>query len=74
MQQIKIFKGLENDLLSLEAEINAWLVESQAHVTNLFGNIAPQSATSEPAAGGGLTKSNFPPSDVLLVMLYDRPA
>ena len=50
MQQIKIFKGIENDLSTLEADINAWLVESDVDVINIFGNIAPQSgATSNPA-------------------------
>ena len=30
MQQIKLFKGIENDLAALEAEVNTWLVESGA--------------------------------------------
>ncbi len=71
MQQIKIFKGVENDLAALEQEINTWLVESDAAVLQVFGNIAPQSRSSLPQATG-LSKSEFPPSDVMIVVLYDR--
>jgi hypothetical protein len=71
MTQIKIFKGLENDLSTLEQEVNAWLVESSARVIKIFGNIAPQ--TLQPAArSGGLSTTDFVPSDVLLVVLYDK--
>jgi hypothetical protein len=69
MQQIKIFKGIENDLGTLEAEVNTWLVESKADVINIFGNIAPQSASPDSSAAG-LSHSEFPPSDVLLVVHY----
>ena len=41
MQQIKIFKGVENDLVALENEVNAWLAKSQAVVKQVVGNIAP---------------------------------
>jgi hypothetical protein len=69
MQQIKIFKGIENDLGSLEAEVNAWLAESSADVVSIFGNIAPQTPGSE-VKSGGLSRSDFAPSDVLLVIHY----
>jgi len=68
MHQIKIFKGVENDLQAMTQEINAWLAQSKARVLNMYGNIAPQSYSE---SGRGLTKSEFPPSDVLLVFLYE---
>lgn len=72
MQQIKLFKGIEHELKVLEDEINAWLVESQAEVLQITGNIAPQTASSR-ADAAGLTHSEFPPSDVLIAVLYKRP-
>jgi hypothetical protein len=71
LQQIKIFKGVENDLSTLEDQVNAWLVDSKAAVLHIFGNIAPQSRPPNPQATG-LSKSEFPPSDVIIVVLYDR--
>ena len=70
MHQIKIFKGIESELGNLQAEVNAWLKESGVTVVNMFGNMAPQSPTTE--ASKGLTKSAFAPSDVLLVILYEE--
>jgi hypothetical protein len=71
MAQIKIFKGLENDLATMEHEVNSWLTQSGARVVQIFGNIAPQ--TLQPAArSGGLSTTDFVPSDVLLVVLYDK--
>jgi hypothetical protein len=72
VQQIKLFKGIEHELKALEDEINAWLVESQAEVLSITGNIAPQTDSPRPDASG-LTHSEFPPSDVLIVVLYKRP-
>lgn len=72
MQKIKIFKGVENDLATLESEVNAWLAASKASVKQIIGNIAPQSLAGGVQGGGhGLTKSEFPPSDVLLIVLYE---
>jgi hypothetical protein len=72
MQQVKIFKGLENDLSTLETAVNDWIRKSRASVVSITGNIAPQSM---PSGGNspGLTKSSFPPSDVILVLLYEPP-
>ena len=71
MNQIKIFKGLENDLSALEQDVNAWLAETDSRVLNVFGNIAPQ--TMHPQAhGGGLSTTDFVPSDVMLVIVYDK--
>lgn len=69
MQQVKLFKGVENEVGSLEKEINDWLSRSGAKVVSLTGNIAPQS--TKPDAGGGLGKGSFSPSDVLVIMLYE---
>lgn len=71
MQQVKIFKGLESELAALEGEINGWLAESGARVVQIFGNIAPQTLTEDHSKG--LTKSAFAPSDVMIVVLYERP-
>jgi hypothetical protein len=71
MQQIKIFKGIENDLASLEAEINAWLFESDVDVINIFGNIAPQSGTPR-AKSDSYSHTESPPSDILLVVHYRK--
>lgn len=71
MNQIKIFKGLENDLSMLEQDVNAWLAETDSRIVNVFGNIAPQ--TMHPhAQGGGLSTTDFVPSDVMLVIVYDK--
>ena len=72
MQQIKIFKGIEHELKALEDEVNAWLVESEVEVLQIVGNIAPQTASSKPSAAG-LTQGEFPPSDVMVIVLYKRP-
>ncbi len=69
MQQVKIFKNVEANLSDLEKEINAWISESGARIVSLTGNIAPQSDPS--GAGGGLSNSTFPPSDVIVIVLYE---
>lgn len=71
MHQIKIFKGTESELASLESDVNSWLAEQGGRIVQMFGNIAPQSTT----LGGkpvGLSKGDFIPSDVLLVVAYDK--
>ena len=64
MQQVKIFECVETEVKSLEAEINAWLRDSGARIVSITGNIAPQSASSQP-------KAHPAPSDVLLIVLYE---
>lgn len=71
MQQIKIFKGIENDLPALEIEVNQWIASSGARIVNIFGNISPQTHASSDAPHG-LTRSEFPPSDILIVVHYER--
>jgi hypothetical protein len=73
MQQVKLFKGLESELGALEGEVNAWIRQSGARVVSIAGNIAPQSEKAGPGAGG-LSKSPFAPSDVILVVLYETPS
>jgi hypothetical protein len=71
MQQIKIFKGIENALSTLEADVNAWLAETGAEVLHIFGNIAPQSGPSV-VKSDSRAHSDYPPSDVLLVVHYRK--
>ncbi|MEX2287007.1 MAG: hypothetical protein WD648_07960 [Planctomycetaceae bacterium] len=66
MQQVKLFKSVEAEISILENDVNAWIRTSRAKVLSVHGNIAPQSGRPESAA---LTK--YPPSDVLIVILYD---
>ena len=69
VQQVKIFKTVENEIAALEAEVNAWIRQSGARVLSVTGNIAPQSAAR--GSGGGLTQGSFAPSDVVLIVLYE---
>lgn len=70
MHQIKFFKGLENDLTGLEAEVNRWLATTKVRVVQLCGNLAPQATST--AGVHALSTSGIPPSDVLLIVLYDK--
>lgn len=72
MHQIKIFKMRENDLERLEQVVNQWIAENQVRVVQIFGNIAPQS----PKAGGvsTITKTAHDPSDILIVVVYEKAA
>ena len=51
MQQIKIFKCLENETPTFEVQVNRWLAETGVRVLNIFGNIAPQSSPTESVKG-----------------------
>lgn len=68
MHRVKFFKGVENDLEALQKEINDWLTNSRAEIVNIFGNIAAQSP-GVPAATG-LSRTQFAPSDILIVVVY----
>jgi len=72
MRQVKIFKGLESDVTKLEEEVNEWIRRSRANVVSLTGNISPQTVISG-AKTSGLGQGSFPPSDVILVVLYETP-
>ncbi|MCC9607022.1 hypothetical protein LOC68_14930 [Blastopirellula sp. JC732] len=71
MQQIKIFMSVENEVSQTEAEVNAWLRESGVRVLQIFGNIAPQTAPLGDPPGNSSGPLRFPPSDVILVVLYE---
>ena len=68
MQQIKIFKSVESEIESLEAEINSWLRKSGVKMTNIIGNIAPQTATN---GGGAAGIGAFSASDILIIVTYE---
>jgi len=69
MRQVKLFKSVEAEISSLEAEINQWIRKSGANVVQIHGNIAPQSAASNPGSGTGVTR--FAPSDILVIVEYE---
>lgn len=76
MQQIKIFKGVENESDRLERQVNDWLRQSGVRVLSVFGNLAPQSVMTAPAGGslvGAETAAGrrFAPSDILVVVVYE---
>lgn len=70
MHQIKLFKGVESEVSTLESDVNAWLTESGAKVVNIFGNIAPQTLKAEAGTGGG--GRAFAPSDLFIAVLYEQ--
>jgi hypothetical protein len=71
VHQIKLFRGVENDLAGLEKQVNSWLSESGARVKSIVGNIAPQSPPPDEKLGtvGG---SPWAPSDVLVIVHYEK--
>lgn len=71
VHQIKIFKGLEDDTTTIEHDVNQWLAENKVKVIQIIGNVAPQTLAAE-AVKNTLTRTNHPPSDVMLVLLYEK--
>src|SRR4051812_31018772 len=71
MHQIKIFKGIENDIAGLEKQINGWLEQSNAQVISITGNIAPQSPPPDETLKA-LGQSPWAPSDLLVIVHYSR--
>lgn len=67
MHQIRLFKGVENEVRELEREINAWLQESGVKVVNMFGNIAPQSGVADAKLG-----KKFEASDLFICVVYEQ--
>lgn len=65
MRQIKLFKGVEAELASLESEVNSWIRQSQVNVVGIRGNIAPQST------GGPNSGQRFTPSDIVIIVEYE---
>jgi hypothetical protein len=72
MQQVRIFKGLEGDIAALEKQVNTWLADSGARVLQIIGNIAPQGGPTDPKATS-LSASPYAHSDILLIVLYEKP-
>lgn len=70
VHQIKIFKGLEDDTSTIEHDVNQWLRDNKVRVIQVFGNVAPQTLAPE-TVKNTLTRTNHPPSDVFLVVLYE---
>lgn len=71
MHQVKLFKGLENEVAGLEKQINAWLAGEAVKVISITGNISPQSPPPDNASGS-ITQSPWAPSDVLIIVHYDK--
>ena len=64
MRRVKLFKGVEAELASLESEINDWLESTGFEVVSISGNIAPQTHFSD-------SPESFSTSDILLVVTYE---
>jgi hypothetical protein len=64
VQQVKIFKSVDNELGQLEAEINRWIAENSIKILSIHGNIAPQ-------AGKHAMQGSFSAADVLVIVLYE---
>lgn len=67
MQQVRLFKGVENELREFEREINGWLQENDVKIVNVFGNIAPQSVSGDSKLG-----RKFESSDLFVVIVYEK--
>ena len=65
MRQIKMFKGIESELSTLEAEVNQLIAKKRVRVVQISGNIAPQSQADTKGV------SRFPGSDVLIIVEYE---
>ena len=61
MQRVRLFKGVEMEMLELEQSINQWLEESKARIISVAGNIAPHASGS----------SGFGSSDILVIVTYE---
>lgn len=68
-QQIKFFKSVESELPGMEADINAWLKQSNAKVVQIFGNIAPQTIAKD-SGGFSSGERRYAPSDVMIAVVY----
>jgi hypothetical protein len=66
VQQVKIFKSVDNELGDMEVQINRWVAENKVRILSIHGNIAPQ-------AGKHGLQGSFSSSDVLVIVLYETP-
>ncbi len=65
MRQVKLFKGVERDLSTLEEDVNGWIQDNKVTVHKITGNIAPQESASK-------GQDRMSGSDVLIVVEYER--
>lgn len=71
MQQVKLFKGVESELQSLEEAVNTWIRQTGARVISITGNVAPQTGRGGTQAVGLGGSGGITPSDVLVIVLYE---
>jgi hypothetical protein len=69
MQQVKLFKNVETEIAELETDVNNWIRESGVRVVSIQGNIAPQTVSDTKVGVTG----RFSPSDVLIMVTYEKP-
>lgn len=69
MQQVKIFKSVDNELAEMENQINRWMRKSGARVLSINGNLTSQNTASDSPL------NSFAAGDVLIIVLYeiDKP-
>ncbi|CAG0950590.1 hypothetical protein PHYC_00179 [Phycisphaerales bacterium] len=75
MQQIKLFSGSEDQMGSVERDVNDWLRASGARIVNIFGNMSPQSVLSGESRQKVSMESGsrrFAPSDVFVCIVYEK--
>ena len=65
MRQVKLFKGIEVEIKSLEQEVNSWIEENQVNVVSIDGMMSPQAHST---AG----QDRMSGSDVLVVVVYEK--
>ena len=65
MRQVKLFKGVEAEIKTLESEINSWIEKNQIQVIAISGTIAPQ-AHSTPG------QDRMSGSDLLMIVEYEK--
>lgn len=65
MQQVKIFKGVDNEIAEIERQINRWMRKSGARVLSITGNLASSGAANQ----GPM--NTFAAGDILVIVLYE---
>ena len=70
MQQVKLFIGVEDQLGTLEREVNTWIRDNDIKIHDIKGNIAPQTLSKEATTLAGTGRS-FRPSDVFIMVIYE---
>ncbi|WP_417848140.1 hypothetical protein [Thalassoglobus sp.] len=65
MRQMKLFKGVEMEISTLETEVNEWIQENGIDVISISGNITPQSYSSR-------GQERMSGSDILIIVEYEK--